>query len=180
MQDVMVDLETKGQHAGCAIISIGAIGFDPLNMKFGEEFYQVIRASSCKKFGLFEDPNTMDWWKKQSPEARVALDQTKGTKTNMPLDLALGKFNGWLLQNFGTGVRIWGNGSDFDNAIMASAYRACGGEQAWKFWNNRCFRTLKNLHPDVKVGRSGTHHNALDDARTQAEHALAIFAKMNR
>jgi len=29
----------------------------------------------------------------------------------------------------------------------------------------------------VEINRSGTHHNALDDARSQAEHLIAISAK---
>ena len=38
----------------------------------------------------------------------------------------------------GENAILWGNGSDFDNAILANAYRAIGQQQPWKFWNNRC------------------------------------------
>jgi inhibitor of KinA sporulation pathway (predicted exonuclease) len=44
----------------------------------------------------------------------------------------------------------------------------------YKFWNERCYRTVKNQYPDVKLTRTGTYHNALDDARTQAEHLVQI------
>lgn len=70
---------------------------------------------------------------------------------------------------------LWGNGSDFDNVILASAYRSCNLEVPWKFWNNRCYRTVKALRPDIKIHRSGTYHNALDDAVSQAEHLMRMI-----
>lgn len=46
----------------------------------------------------------------------------------------------------------------------------------WPHWNDRCYRTLKAMRPDVKMERTGTHHNAVDDATSQARHALALLA----
>jgi inhibitor of KinA sporulation pathway (predicted exonuclease) len=34
---------------------------------------------------------------------------------------------------------------------------------------------VKNLHPEITMNRTGTHHNALDDARNQAQHLIDIF-----
>jgi inhibitor of KinA sporulation pathway (predicted exonuclease) len=34
---------------------------------------------------------------------------------------------------------------------------------------------LKNLHPQVTLERTGTHHHALDDARYQAMHLMKIL-----
>jgi len=67
-------------------------------------------------------------------------------------------------------------GSDFDNAILYAAYAASGLEQAWEYWNSRCFRTLKALVPHVKMEKGGVAHNALDDAKNQALHAVKLFA----
>jgi inhibitor of KinA sporulation pathway (predicted exonuclease) len=72
------------------------------------------------------------------------------------------------------GALVWGNGADFDNPILAAAYRATGISQGWKPYNGRCYRTIKNLAPQVRLVRTGTHHNALDDARAQAQHLLDI------
>jgi exodeoxyribonuclease VIII len=49
----------------------------------------------------------------------------------------------------------------------------------WEFWKDRCYRTIKNCYPDVPFDRRGTHHNALDDARSQALHLIAINEKYN-
>lgn len=72
------------------------------------------------------------------------------------------------------GVRVWGNGSDFDNVILRNAYAAIGSTYPWRYNDNMCYRTIKNLAPDVKMARQGVHHNALDDARSQALHLIAI------
>ena len=72
-------------------------------------------------------------------------------------------------------TRHQGNGADFDLPILAAAYAAVGLSVPWKPYNGRCYRTLKNLAPVVKLARPGTHHNALDDARTQAVHAIKLM-----
>ena len=35
--------------------------------------------------------------------------------------------------------------------------------------------TIKNLSPDIRIETSGTRHNALDDAVSQAHHLIKIF-----
>jgi exodeoxyribonuclease VIII len=179
MLDFMVDLETLGDKPGCAILSIGAVAFDPVEQTIdGGGFYKVVSRASCKKAKLGEDRSTIDWWERQSEAARQVLADSLA-KNATPLKDALIELNVYLT-SFGPAkkIRVWGNGADFDNAILCLCYQAAGVQMPWDFWNNRCFRTLKNLAPQVKVDRSGTYHNALDDARTQADHALKIFALM--
>lgn len=175
MKDVMVDLETVGRRAGCGILSIGAVAFDPTTGELGPEHYTVVKLASCEKFALHSDPDTLAWWEKQSPEAQKVLKQARAARGNKTLDKALMEFNKYLAQFGPKAVRVWGNGSDFDNAILINCYAATELTAGWDFWNNRCFRTLKNLAPSVKVERAGVYHNALDDAKTQALHALKIF-----
>ncbi len=70
---------------------------------------------------------------------------------------------------------IWGNGASFDNTILEECFRRTALEMPWGYYNDRCYRTLKNLAPNVKLERLGTFHNALDDARSQAAHAVAVL-----
>lgn len=174
-QDVMIDLETRGAAPGCAILSIGAVGFS--TTKLGPEFYKVVLTSSCHEAGLKDDESTMVWWRGQSEAARLVLLQAEDGAVAAPLADALTAFHNWLAGHFGLAqVRIWGNGADFDNAILAYCYKAVGLELPWKFWHNRCFRTLKSLRTDIKgPKRVGTYHNALDDAKTQALHAMELM-----
>jgi hypothetical protein len=175
MDNVMIDLETLGRRAGCAILSIGAVAFDPTSGKLGPEFYVVVDAmDQVAECGLHTDQSTIEWWEKQSVETQQVLVESRSGKAS-PLGDALIKFNQYLSQFSFTKVKIWGNGGDFDNAIMASCYAAAGLEVPWSFWNNRCYRTLKNVVGGPKLVRQGTYHNALDDAKTQAEHAIQLF-----
>lgn len=192
MKNVMVDLETLGSRAGCAILSIGAVAFDPvLGVHLHNGHYRVVTTESCVAAGLHIDQGTVDWWEKQSLEAQKVLvaagqdGERAGSGTDLipgvgalPLGAALAEFNTYLTK-FGEDVRVWGNGADFDNAVLASAYAAADVPLGWKFYNSRCYRTLKNLLPEIKVRRSGTHHNALDDAITQAEHAVRLLQELN-
>jgi hypothetical protein len=175
MENVMVDLETLGRGPGCVVLSIGAVTFDENGL--GEEFYMVVNQESCEEHGLLTDPETLAWWEKQNPEARKVLDEAK--TGGVPLPMALAAFSEYV-REYGPGkVKVWGNGASFDNAIIAACYGAIGEKLPWQFWNDRCYRTFKAMFPTVKLERQGTYHNALDDAKTQAEHAVMLLGALN-
>lgn len=177
MRDVMVDLETLGQGPGCAILSIGAVGFHPGAGQIGDPFHAVVSLKSCRALGLREEADTVAWWDKQSPEARQVLHAAEAS--DLSLQDALQSFSDYLAYHAGPkALRLWGNGADFDNAILAHLYRLVGLPLPWAFWNSRCFRTLKTLDGSPEPVREGTHHNAVDDARHQARWACAIFSRM--
>lgn len=178
--NIMLDLETLGVSPGCSILSIGAVTFDQNGV--GKKFYQAITQESCERAGLVADPDTVAWWKLQSPEAQEAVFNPKDPTTFW---WALGLFEEWLSEvcpELGDRI-IWGCGAAFDNAILAKAYVIARQErdaQPWKFWNDRCYRTVKALHPDMPMPkRVGTHHNALDDAESQALHLITLPSFQN-
>ena len=163
----MLDLETMGTSANAPIIAIGAVSFDRDGVY--DEFYQQISLADNMLHGRKPDASTIIWWLQQSDDARAAFAQNNHSHQ---LDITLMAFTDWF--NLGRLVEVWGNGASFDNAILADAYRSVGLEQPWKFWNDRCYRTVKEMHRHVKLERVGTHHNALDDARSQALHLIKM------
>lgn len=161
---ISLDLETMGTSPGCAIVAIGAVRFDPYADGIADVFYRTIDLQSCLEAGLTIDPGTLQWWMGQEDAARSALFKDTGM-----LRTALSDFANWVSQHPGPS-QVWGNGADFDNAILAQAYKVTGLRAPWAFWNSRCLRTIKYLaegHP-LELPRAGTHHNALDDAVYQA------------
>ncbi len=172
MEHVMIDLETLGRRAGCSILSIGAVAFDPKTGRLGPELYVVVNRLSCFNLSLHEDPETVKWWEGQNAEAKKILAEVDGGGEQLPA--ALAKLTEYLAQFGHKKVKVWGNGSDFDNAILTACYAAIGQNIPWDFWNNRCYRTMKSLKPAVKLKRQGTYHNALDDAKSQAQHLLDL------
>lgn len=174
MKDIMIDLETLGQSAGCVILSIGAVAFDANGL--GKEFYCVVNTADCKKVGLTTDADTISWWDKQDPKAREVLKQAASKSDSVPLKQALDDLTRFIHSVCsGQTVRVHGNGASFDNAILAVAYRLALREMPWKFWNDRCHRTNKAKGPrGSEPQRQGTYHNALDDAKHQARHAIEL------
>lgn len=171
---VMVDNETLGTGANSAVISIGACQFDPDTQSIGSTFHAIINKQSLLDLGCTTDQSTIDWWEKQSDEAKAgSYSYPNGTDIRTVL-LA---FYDWM-GGEKSKATLWGNGSDFDNAQLAELYRKAGIPQPWAFWNNRCYRTMKNMFPGVSFQRHGTHHNALDDAVTQAKHLMLILRRM--
>lgn len=176
MEHVMVDLETLGRRAGCSVLSIGAVEFDA-RRGLGKEFYVVVNRPSQRALGLHEDPETLKWWASQTEAARQVLDDAEA-ETAVSVEKALAQLTTFLAPLGLRRVKIWGNGGDFDNAILTNLYAAINQVPPWDFWNNRCYRTLKNLVPSEKLKRTGTYHNALDDAKTQAAHAVELMRRL--
>lgn len=171
--DVMVDLETLSTRPDAAIISIGACWFNADTQEVGRPWHTRIDMADSIRSGGHVDGDTVRWWLRQSDAARASI--TEGC-SNL-VDDALQGFAMYLrgIAPYSE-VRVWGNGADFDLPILASAYARASLEQPWRYFNGRCLRTLRNLHPDVEVPVfEGTEHNAADDAQHQARQAIAIL-----
>ena len=172
----MADIETMGVTPGSAIISLGAVKFDITGIQ--DRFYRRICLKSNMGMGLTIDPDTLSWWMKQSDGARAEL----ANPDNCHLAQVLQEFRNWILTPLRQNsidvkdVELWGNGASFDNSILGAVYDACGVPAPWeRDRGNRCYRTVKALHPDLPMAkRTGTHHNALDDAISQAEHLISL------
>lgn len=163
----MLDLETLGTTPGSIIVSIGAVKFDASGL--GDTFYQRIDFAEAQKEGFKLNADTVRWWLGQSDESRQELVKTDGC---VDTAAALYMFNSFVGDS---DPLLWGNGASFDNSLLAAAYEHLGISKPWKFWNDRCYRTMKGLHPDIPLAkRTGTHHNALDDAISQAEHLITL------
>ena len=180
MRDIMIDLETRGNGPGCVILSIGAVEFDAKGL--GKEYYCVVNTADCKKAGLTDDPDTMEWWDKQSPAAREVLKLAESKKTSVPLKAALDGLTAFIQScNNPASVRIHGNGASFDNAILAVAYKKALRELPWKFWNDRCHRTNKAKGArGSEPQREGVFHNALDDAKAQALAVIEAYKALGK
>jgi DNA polymerase III epsilon subunit-like protein len=172
---MMIDLETMGTGSDAAILSLGAVKFDPMAAPGTVEdcFHVGISLESCVAVGLKIDPSTIVWWMhKDRDAARTALNDLQ----QIDLWEALDGFSAW----FGpSSMPVWGNGATFDNVILRSAFAHTRQECPWKFWDDKCYRTLKGLAPGLTIERTGTHHSALDDALSQAKHMQAITSHLN-
>lgn len=169
MNHVSIDLETLGTSPGSVILSIGAVKFDPTTGQIGPRFYANISSNTCTEVGLTIDQSTVEWWGKQSQEARDALKVDR-----QPLPFVLRKFSDFT----GDCENPWGWGSGFDVSLTEAAYRAAKMEVPWKFWNVKCGRTLCGLVHISPVRNTGVHHKADVDAEMQAIAICEAYKKL--
>jgi len=178
MTHIMLDLETISTQPNARIIAIGAVKFLP-EMGVYDKYYQAVTApileplmqSHIDEQGFHVSNDTLHWWSNQIDEAKAVFSDPNA----IDIDEALASFASWaLIEDTIDIVRMWGNGASFDNVILAEAYRLRNMQQPWKFWNDRCYRTVRHMHPNVLMERIGVHHNATDDAETQAMHLLKM------
>ncbi|HGC4018072.1 3'-5' exoribonuclease domain-containing protein [Escherichia coli] len=176
----MIDLETMGTNTNAPIVVIGAVFFDPQTGEIGPVFYIVISLTDAMNTGAVPDGGTIEWWLKQSSEARAAIltDQVK-------LKDALSRFrefiNEYSDEKF---VQVWGNGATFDNAILRTSYERLDIPCPWRYYNDRDVRTIVELGKTIDfdartvIPFEGVRHNALDDARHQAKYVTATIQKL--
>ncbi|MEK8816926.1 3'-5' exoribonuclease [Escherichia coli] len=177
---LMIDLKTMGTNTNAPIVVIGAVFFDPQTGEIGPVFYIVVSLTDAMNTGAVPDGGTIEWWLKQSSEARAAIltDQVK-------LKDALSRFrefiNEYSDEKF---VQVWGNGATFDNAILRTSYERLDIPCPWRYYNDRDVRTIVELGKTIDfdartvIPFEGVRHNALDDARYQAKYVSAIWQKL--
>lgn len=163
MTHVMIDIETLGKKPGCAVLSIGAVAFNPYSVESViPSFYNTITQESCERLGLVVDPDTVAWWSRQSIESQNALKEN-----NIDLYLVMLCFVQWF-KSVG-GKQIWCQGANFDEPIVREILERLNIPVPWKFYDVRDTRTVYDVckFNTNTISREGTYHNALDDALYQ-------------
>ena len=159
--DCMVDLETMSTKTNAAILTIGAVKFDPAGemkpLAEKETYYRKIDLQSCVNIGLHVDPATQKWWNSQGD---IAKEEVMGTVDDrITIRKALLELNDFF---FGC-TYMWAQGIDFDCVILREAYTRLGITPPWKFWNSRDSRTVNDLagisrkNAPLGVGKHSVH-----------------------
>lgn len=170
----MVDFETLGTEANALPLSLGVVLMDANFNPIGErEWYLDWEYSKDAMQHFSITYSTFLWWLKQGSEAQHAITDAP----KVQLGAVVQQFVEMLpMGSSWDNVCIWGNGAGFDNPILKTMFNATGREPPYKFWNERCFRTVKALYNAPKQDEShGPLHKALADAQRQAAVLKAIL-----
>lgn len=177
MTHIMLDLETWGKVPGSDIRSIGACVFDPVAgtvgnngdgpIGFNASIDHLWDGENYRRYPLIRDPETVQWWNDQTPEAQAAFAN--------PVDLkkACEEFIAWFILQADLDtkdIRIWANDPHFDVSILDAVFRAVGLPTPWHYRSPRSMKTITEAAGMTSADYSnyGTAHNALDDAIAQA------------
>lgn len=156
---LMVDLETMATSPRAAILTLGAVQFNPFTDEIYERLYMRINIEDQEALGREIDPGTLDWWAKQDPEIML---EAFSDEDRIPLAEAVDKFH-----KFAWGCnKVWSHGAVFDIIILEDLYRQLKKPFAWQFWDCRDTRTLFDLGHDPEMPQA-EKHNALADAKRQ-------------
>ena len=169
--DIMIDLETLATSPDAAILTIGAVKFDPFGDDVNDpkctKFYTRVDLDSCDKIGLVTNDDTIAWWANQSKEAQ---DEAFGETDRVDIMDAMHQ-----LYKFCWGAkRVWSHGATFDIVICEHIFRKIGKAIPWSFWEVRDTRTLFDI--GINPNRPPVlKHHALEDAWNQAVGVQNVF-----
>jgi len=172
--DIMIDLETLATSPDAAILTIGAVRFDPFGMDLKEpkmdSFYVKVDIDTCHNIGLTTSDATLDWWASQSPEAQA---EAFGAEGRIAIHEAMNQ-----LYKFCWGAkRVWSHGAGFDVVICENIFRKLNKAIPRNFWQVRDTRTLYDLGLEFDRPQVLKHH-ALHDAYSQAVGVQNIIRKL--
>ncbi|ACO74666.1 exonuclease, RNase T and DNA polymerase III [Laribacter hongkongensis HLHK9] len=186
---ICIDLETLGTRTDAPVISIGAVlhnSGDPFRVG---AFYASIDIQSACCHGR-PDGDTIAWWLKQPDAARMALFDNPQPASTV-IESFSNCLDGWLYQceQEHREVAILANGPAFDLSILARQFRRILEKPLpWKYWQERDYRTERDALVRVlaRMGgytelppRTGTNHNALDDAVWQVQVLETLQARID-
>lgn len=176
---IMVDIETMDKTPNSAIVSIGAVVFNPATKELGERFIKVVDLNDSAKYGSIS-ADTVLWWLELATKSRPEFLSDEA----VPLLDALIELDSFIsAQAPRNKILVWGNGADFDNVILQNGYEQLDIPVPWNHWNNQHVRTvvlmgqeLLNINPKFTLARPDEAHNALGDAIHQANYVSEIWS----
>lgn len=158
---IALDIETLSTHPTAAIISIAAKCFtfadseEPIPLGV---FFKPVNATTCSMYGMHTDMQTVDWWRRQSYDAKEVHLLGNSAATICDALLSLKEYYKSacdLMQSSGQRPLVWCQGTDFDIPILRNAYlNVIGTDAPWPHNDVRDSRTFIHaiaglLHPEV-------------------------------
>ena len=188
MKHIMVDIETLSTAVNAAVLSIGAVEFDPMSGKIEREFYRELDLSAQKNRHI--DASTVQWWVKQ---CLVNTDNiaflTKPDSHKNILTFVLFELGSFITGNEDNYVEraegyekiaLWACDPDFDIAILADLYKEHNLPIPWKFSEPKSVRTVRMLTQlaGMEIPVQEADHNALNDCIRKAKEVSYFIANL--
>ena len=166
----MIDLETLGVEPDSVILTLGAIKFDPKSEDEPHSgLYFRINVDEQTALGRTIDPNTLEWWGRQTKEIQ---EEALGESDRINLDQVTKEINKFCMSC----EALWCQGPLFDYAILQNLYKQLGKPCPWNYWQIKDSRTLFGLcDMDPRKDMQTDAHNALADCYYQAKAVQKVY-----
>lgn len=172
----VIDLETGATSASSVILSIGITTIDAITFEWVSQLYISVNPYCDDNAMRSWDNGTRSWWIGQDDSVRDEAMRVMGASS---LRQALIKVSEYitLLGKVGE-VHVFGNGSEFDIAILNDALDQLGMKTPWKHTNAQSIRTIVwlgrtyfNIDFKYSLPFNGEQHHALHDSAHEAAYA---------
>lgn len=183
--DIMIDIETLSTYKNAVVLEISAVEFNRKTGEIGEVFDKKLYVDEQLAAGRRIDEKTLYWWFKQSDDAK---DKVINNAVKTDIFDSLLEFSRFVSRcdnllydddNDRRTVKVWGNGSIFDIAIVESLYEQYYDRERipWKYWAVNDVRTIVDLNPEVKKNCNfeGTPHCAVDDCKHEIKYLVGTL-----
>lgn len=171
--DISIDLESVSTRPDGAIVSIGAVCFDRRTGELGPTFHVVCDWKADAKGHVHQ--GTLEWWRNQEPNDVVFSNDIEREPLHKALSMLQKFADAWACP-----MTFWWQRGNMDQQWLDNAFERCGMDTPWNFSQWMDQRTLcRELQRD-EVVFIGNKHDALDDARHQAQCILLALKTVNR
>lgn len=175
MEHAMIDLETLGVSPDSVFLSVGIIEFDINTGEMSSDtLYERVSLKSAQGWDRKIDSDTLQWWMTQRPDIlrEMFIDA-------IPLMDVLVAITNFIKIN---GIKyVWGNSASFDLGILNHTYKAMALPQPWEFRNERCYRTVTSLFPELgqHITKGDNAHHPLVDCEYQIRKLCYVWEQIN-
>lgn len=178
MNSLMIDVETLGIRPSSVILSVGLVVFHE-TLPITDDLI-TLDLNWQLAFGRTVDADTQKWWATQSVEAQVSAFNTTSRSDARQLRNHIAV----VMEHYDI-KEVWAHSPSFDLVLLKDYFDSMptkGAASPWDFRQERDTRTLFALAGgklgDFGTTRTGTAHNALEDARFQAKEVIAARLKL--
>lgn len=172
----VLDIETLSTDRAAVITNIGLVIGNVLSGEILERFYVRVDPDQPDRV---KDESTIEFWEKMKDKKPEAYEEAMSPDDRFSLEVALRQLNDFItkseLGKFGAKERyLFGNGPEFDNAIIDHAMGQYGIRPSWYFRANQSIRTghwieqlITRRHSASAWTYDNLEHHALKDAERE-------------
>ena len=176
MIQFMVDTETGGTLPDSVIAQVGLCIFDPDKSSIISSHRWWLDVDEQEKMGRMWDDSTKQWWKERPLHVYEEVWHPNSLLIYSVTDFCLSLF--YQMKRWSDQPIVWANSPSFDCMLLRDLFAQAKIEVPWKYYNERDYRTVKALFPNIPNPKENTTHEAMADAVAQAEHLILMLTQI--
>lgn len=172
----MIDVESLGTDPGSLIVSFAIVPFNLQTMfTYQPAFLANISMESSYRKGMKTKADKLRTWimnKDGRSEQRKELFVNDRDVTDVMVDAAA------YISMFGADVYVWSKDM-LDLILMKDYFRACRIKTPWRYYRERCVRTVADFDPELRKEAenevSNIQYSPFNDCMVQIEYVRRII-----